>query len=72
MHYWNQEERNEKKAILKTAPYDPRFPSTNQQKRCWVNYVDFHKCVKAKGEEDSVCQEFKYVFNEVCPPFWVC
>jgi cytochrome c oxidase subunit 6b len=33
---------------LKTAPFDARFPNTNQSKNCWQNYVDFHKCIKLK------------------------
>ncbi|KAI3630255.1 hypothetical protein MIR68_008036 [Amoeboaphelidium protococcarum] len=71
MHFWNQEEREENKKKFQTAPYDPRFPSTNQAKRCFINYVDYWKCAKVNGEENPICQEFKYVFSEICPPFWV-
>lgn len=55
---------------FETAPYDARFPNQNQTKNCWQNYVDFHKCVKAKGEEFAPCQHFKYVYEVLCPPLW--
>ena len=71
MHYWNQEEREANKQRFKTAPFDPRFPSTNQAKRCWLNYVDYYKCSKVQGAESSVCKEFEFVFKEICPPSWV-
>lgn len=34
---------------------DARFPNTNQTKHCWQNYVDYHKCINAKGEEFAPC-----------------
>ena len=71
MHYWNEEERKLKHEKFRTAPFDPRFPNTNQAKRCYVNYIDFWKCAKAKSEDDQVCQEFKFTYKEICPPFWV-
>ena len=72
LHYWNKEEREVNKEKYKTAPFDPRFPNVNQSKRCWINYVDFWKCAKAKGDEsDPVCEQFKYAFSEICPPFLV-
>lgn len=71
MHYWNAEERKENKEKYSSVPFDPRFPSTNQSKRCWVNYVDFWKCANAKGEDSEVCQQFKYNYTELCPNIWV-
>ena len=68
---WNVEERNENKERYSTAPFDPRFPNTNQAKRCWVNYIDYWKCVKAKGEADPVCDQFKFVYTEICPMIWL-
>ena len=56
---------------LETAPYDPRFPNTNQSKNCWQNYVDFHKCQRAMGEEHEPCYRFKRVYKILCPSFWV-
>ena len=34
-----------------TAGFDARFPNQNQTKHCWQNYVDYHKCINAKGED---------------------
>ena len=56
---------------LKTAKFDARFPNTNQTKNCWQNYVDFHKCTKAKGEDFEPCQYFKNVYRSLCPVEWV-
>merc|ERR1711992_456701 len=36
---------------MKTVPYDPRFQNTNQNRNCWQNYVDYHRCVNLKGED---------------------
>lgn len=71
MHFWNQEERLANKERFHTAPFDPRFPSTNQRKRCWINYVDFWKCAATKGEDSPVCESFKLAYTELCPPPWV-
>ena len=57
--------------VLETAPYDPRFPNTNQSKNCWQNYVDFHKCQRAKGPEFEPCYRFKRIYKILCPSFWV-
>jgi hypothetical protein len=39
--------------------FDPRFPNTNQTKHCWQNYVDYHKCITAKGEEFAPCRQVR-------------
>lgn len=56
---------------LKTPQFDARFPNTNQTKNCWQNYIDFHRCVKAKGEDDSVCDFFFKSYKSLCPKSWV-
>ena len=56
---------------LETAPYDPRFPNINQTKNCWQNYVDFHKCTRAKGEDYKPCYRFKRIYRILCPSSWV-
>ncbi|OQV13509.1 putative Cytochrome c oxidase subunit 6B [Hypsibius exemplaris] len=50
--------------------FDPRFPNMNQAKRCWVNYVDYHRCLKQKGEDYEPCQYFKKVYQAICPNAW--
>ncbi|GLI76297.1 cytochrome c oxidase subunit 6B [Penicillium ochrochloron] len=37
--------------------YDARFPQQNQTKHCWQNYVDYYKCVNAKGEDFRPCRQ---------------
>lgn len=56
---------------LETPPFDARFPNANQTRNCWQNYVDFHKCVKAKGEDYEACQYFKRCYQSLCPVSWV-
>merc|ERR1711934_79527 len=54
-----------------TPDHDPHFPNTNQTKRCWVNYVKFHKCRIAKGADDEECRGFHQAFRSMCPNEWV-
>ncbi|MCL7026842.1 hypothetical protein MKW94_016936, partial [Papaver nudicaule] len=28
---------------LKTAPYDYRFPTTNQTRHCYTRYIEYHR-----------------------------
>ncbi|CAG0918745.1 unnamed protein product [Notodromas monacha] len=65
---------------LETAPFDPRFPNQNQtrqveltrsQQHCYVSYVDYHRCIKIKGEDFEPCNYFKKVFTSLCPNAWV-
>lgn len=57
--------------VLTTAPFDARFPNTNQTKNCWQNYVDYHMCVTAKGEDYNPCLYFKRIYKILCPMEWV-
>ena len=65
------EEMAQKQIKLETPPFDARFPNQNQTKNCWQNYVDYHKCVKVKGEDYEPCYYFKRVFTSLCPHAWV-
>ncbi|KAF9580786.1 Cytochrome c oxidase subunit 6B [Lunasporangiospora selenospora] len=56
---------------IETAPFDARFPNSNQSKHCWQSYVDYHKCVNARGEEFKPCGEFKKMYNSLCPTSWI-
>ncbi|OBR06006.1 Cytochrome c oxidase subunit 6B [Colletotrichum higginsianum IMI 349063] len=38
---------------------DARFPNMNQTKHCWQNYVDYHKCINAKGEDFAPCRQVR-------------
>ncbi|KAL2351968.1 cytochrome c oxidase, subunit VIb [Cryomyces antarcticus] len=50
--------------------FDARFPNQNQTKHCWQNYVDYHKCVLAKGEDFKPCRQFLLAYRSLCPSAW--
>ncbi|KAI5697689.1 hypothetical protein M8J75_014246 [Diaphorina citri] len=56
---------------LETAPFDPRFPNTNQTKHCYQSFLDYQRCTKLKGEDYEPCHYFKRVFTSLCPNAWV-
>ncbi len=56
---------------LETAKFDARFPNCNQTKNCWQNYVDYQKCVKAKGEDFAPCEYYRKTYKSLCPNAWV-
>ncbi|KAI9318560.1 cytochrome c oxidase, subunit VIb [Dichotomocladium elegans] len=47
------------------------FPNTNQTKHCWQNYVDYYKCVNARGEDFAPCKQFYRAFHSLCPNEWI-
>ncbi|XP_050506678.1 cytochrome c oxidase subunit 6B1 [Diabrotica virgifera virgifera] len=57
--------------IFKTAPFDPRFPNTNQTRYCYQSYLDFHRCQKVRGSDYKPCEYFSKVFHSVCPNAWI-
>ena len=44
---------------MRATGYDARFPNMNQTKHCWQNYVDYHKCIIAKGEDFAPCRQVR-------------
>lgn len=57
---------------IKTAPMDFRFPTTNQAKHCFTRYVEYHKCIQAKGDEAaSECDKYARYYRSLCPNEWV-
>ncbi|MBA0709021.1 hypothetical protein Golax_024094 [Gossypium laxum] len=56
---------------LKTAPADFRFPTTNQTRHCFTRYIEFHRCLAAKGEESNQCEKFAKYYRSLCPGEWV-
>jgi cytochrome c oxidase subunit 6b len=54
-----------------TAPYDPRFPSTNQARHCFVRYNEYYKCVFERGAEVERCAFYKRAYESLCPEEWV-
>jgi cytochrome c oxidase subunit 6b len=59
------------KRIFQTAEFDARFPNQNQTKHCYQNYLDYHKCITAKGEDFAPCQQFWRAFHSLCPNEWI-
>ncbi|KAI9220535.1 cytochrome c oxidase polypeptide vib [Blastocladiella britannica] len=56
---------------VETVAFDARFPNGNQTKHCWQNYVDYFKCVEAKGEDYAPCTQFRKAYMSLCPPQWL-
>ena len=56
---------------IETAPWDPRFPNTNQTKYCYQSFLDFQRCSKLRGEEFEACQYYKRVSKSICPNSWL-
>ncbi|KAM1217090.1 hypothetical protein ACFX2I_013321 [Malus domestica] len=56
---------------LKTAPADFRFPTTNQTRHCFTRYIEFHRCVAARGEESNECEKFAKYYRSLCPSEWI-
>ncbi|CAN1331859.1 Cytochrome c oxidase subunit 6b-1 [Linum perenne] len=56
---------------LETAPADYRFPTTNQTRHCFTRYIEYHRCVAAKGEDAQECQKFAKYYRSLCPSEWV-
>ncbi|TPX34126.1 hypothetical protein SeMB42_g07362 [Synchytrium endobioticum] len=57
--------------VVRTTSFDARFPNTNQTRNCWQNYVDYFKCIKAKGDDYAPCMQFKSAYLCLCPSRWV-
>lgn len=58
------------KRILQTVGFDARFPNTNQTRHCFQSYIDYHKCVNAKGEDFAPCKQFFRAYKSLCPNEW--
>ncbi|XP_010278031.1 PREDICTED: cytochrome c oxidase subunit 6b-2 isoform X2 [Nelumbo nucifera] len=56
---------------LKTAPADFRFPTANQTRHCFTRYIEFHRCLQAKGEESGECDKFARYYRSLCPGEWI-
>lgn len=56
---------------LETAPADFRFPTTNQTRHCFTRYIEYHRCIAAKGEGAPECDKFAKYYRSLCPGEWV-
>ncbi|XP_002965634.2 cytochrome c oxidase subunit 6b-1 isoform X2 [Selaginella moellendorffii] len=55
----------------KTAPFDIRFPSTNQTKHCYTRYIEYHKCRKERGPDAPECDKYARYYRSLCPSEWI-
>jgi len=60
-----------RKFTWSTAGFDARFPNQNQTKHCWQNYVDYFKCIQARGEDFAPCKQFWRAYHSLCPGEWI-
>ncbi|XP_038717907.1 cytochrome c oxidase subunit 6b-1-like [Tripterygium wilfordii] len=68
----DQEASEETREIkLETAPGDFRFPTTNQTRHCFTRYIEYHRCIAAKGEGAPECDKFSKYYRSLCPGEWV-
>jgi cytochrome c oxidase subunit 6b len=65
------EEEEKPEIKLETAPADFRFPTTNQSRHCFTRYIEYHRCVAAKGEGAPECDKFAKFYRSLCPGEWV-
>ncbi|MQM19616.1 hypothetical protein Taro_052623 [Colocasia esculenta] len=66
-----KEASEEKPSIkLETAPADFRFPTTNQTRHCFTRYIEYHRCINAKGEGAPECDKFAKYYRSLCPSEW--
>uniref|UniRef100_A0A5B7ARE4 Cytochrome c oxidase subunit 6b-1-like n=1 Tax=Davidia involucrata TaxID=16924 RepID=A0A5B7ARE4_DAVIN len=56
---------------LETAPADFRFPTTNQSRHCFTRYIEYHRCIAAKGEGAPECDKFAKYYRALCPGEWI-
>ena len=51
---------------IETAPFDPRFPQTNQAKHCYTRYNEFHKCVYRPSRSQPRTQSSQQSSPSLC------
>ncbi|XP_057475760.1 cytochrome c oxidase subunit 6b-3-like isoform X1 [Actinidia eriantha] len=54
-----------------TAPFDWRFPTTNQTRHCYTRYLEFHRCIQVKGKGAAECEKFAKYYRSLCPSEWI-
>ncbi|KAL2242222.1 UNVERIFIED_CONTAM: Cytochrome c oxidase subunit 6b-1 [Sesamum indicum] len=67
----NQEAEETPEIKLETAPADFRFPTTNQTRHCFTRYIEYHRCIAAKGEGAPECDKFAKYYRSLCPGEWI-
>jgi len=52
---------------VKSVPFDPRFPTTNQARNCYTRYNEFYRCKEQKSEDDAECKFYQKAYRSLCP-----
>jgi cytochrome c oxidase subunit 6b len=61
---------NPDQGTLWTPLFDPRFPTTNQTKNCWANYVEYQRCRLLRDDQHPDCRKYLRTFTSLCPTEW--
>jgi cytochrome c oxidase subunit 6b len=56
---------------VKSSPYDPRFPTTNQARQCYTRYNEFYRCKDQKSEDDEECKFYQKAYRSICPGIYI-
>ncbi|KAG0487035.1 hypothetical protein HPP92_009130 [Vanilla planifolia] len=47
-------------------PQQISFPTTNQTRHCFTRYIEYHRCIAAKGDDISECNKFAKYYRALC------
>uniref|UniRef100_A0A668ANF9 Cytochrome c oxidase subunit 6B1 n=1 Tax=Myripristis murdjan TaxID=586833 RepID=A0A668ANF9_9TELE len=61
----------EKIKNYRTAPFDARFPNTNQTRNCFQKLSGCSKALSAKDQDTAPCGWYQRVYKSLCPMSWV-
>ncbi|KAG2216741.1 hypothetical protein INT45_003200 [Circinella minor] len=50
---------------------DVKLTTAGFDARCWQNYVDYFKCINARGEDFAPCKQFYRAYHSLCPNEWI-
>ncbi|CAE6515701.1 unnamed protein product [Rhizoctonia solani] len=66
------------KYVLQTAGFDGKshlihllYAAYNSHPTSYQNYIDYHKCIAAKGDDFAPCKQFYRAYRSLCPNDWV-
>uniref|UniRef100_A0A8C7WG17 Uncharacterized protein n=1 Tax=Oncorhynchus mykiss TaxID=8022 RepID=A0A8C7WG17_ONCMY len=54
-----------------TAPFEARFPNTNQAQNCFQNHLDLTRLCQTKGQDVAPSEWYQRVYKSLCPLSWV-
>ncbi|GKV14194.1 hypothetical protein SLEP1_g25097 [Rubroshorea leprosula] len=50
---------------LETAPADFQLSTTNQTRHCFSGYIEYHRCMVAKGKVAPECDKFAQYYRSL-------